>query len=106
MMDKTLETLNQLLEEQRKTNAIFQMAFEKEISEGIRELLKEPVAKAIFNVLSFGEETSVIIKKLVSRAVNCSTKTVERRLNNLVEKGLLIKKSRGKSSIYQSSGLV
>jgi predicted transcriptional regulator len=55
--------------------------------------------------LADGFLTSSQIKEKVAAQTKVSEKTVERRTNELVEKGVLIAMKRGKEVYYSNSGL-
>ena len=68
------------------------------------EIRKDPVAQAAID-LADGFLSSSQIKEKVATQVKVSEKTVERRLNELVEKGVLIAARKGKEIYYYNSGL-
>ena len=68
------------------------------------EIRKDSVAQAAID-LADGFLTSSQIKEKVAAQTKVSEKTVERRTNELVEKGVLIAMKRGKEVYYSNSGL-
>jgi len=100
------QLLKQILDEMRKTNAILQLVYRDQISPALEETKKDPVAKEIFSIVGSGEEDSPILKEKISKKIGCSPKTVERRLNELSARGLLISRPHGRGVAYRSSGLL
>lgn len=68
------------------------------------EIRKDPVAQAAID-LSDGFLTASQIKEKVALQTHVSEKTVERRLTELTEKGVLVTSKKGKEIYYSNSGL-
>jgi len=68
------------------------------------ELKKDPVAQAILT-LADGNLSSAQLKEKVAQNTNMSEKTVQRRILDLVEKGVLTPIRKGNEMYYENTGL-
>ncbi len=64
------------------------------------------MSKEILERLAIKEDSSANLKKEIADKLSISEKTVERRLIELVERGLLIQTSSGKTFKYKSLRLI
>lgn len=69
-----------------------------------KEINKDSVAQAIL-ALADGLITSSQLKEKVSGQTNVSERTVERRINDLVEKGAITRIRKGHEVYYENPGL-
>ncbi|MFA5365291.1 MAG: hypothetical protein WC325_08955 [Candidatus Bathyarchaeia archaeon] len=77
----------------------------KIIAETKEEITKDPVAQAIL-ILSDGLLSSSQLKEKVAKQVNVSEKTVQRRILDLVDKGVIYSIRKGNEIYYDQSGLI
>jgi len=103
MMDETdllkeiSHKLSQLIVLTKLTNAT-------QVKSVIEEIKKDQVAQ-IAIAIADGSLTSSQVKQKVTAQTNVSERTVQRRLAELVEKGVLIPVKRGNELYYEDSGL-
>lgn len=85
--------------------AIQRAAHAETLEQLAESMRREPVARAILRATrswtSAGE-----IKRVVSTRARASKPTIERRVADLLERGLLVRRGSGPTVEYRSSGLV
>ena len=94
-----IERLDQLI-------TIMKLANSKTLNEYKEKISKDNVSQAILDILEDGPLDSSTLKEAVAKKTEKSEKTVQRRILDLYEEKILIKKREGKNLYYQNSGIL
>lgn len=103
MTDET-DLLKEISRKLGRLLVLTKLSNSKVIAETKEEIKKDPVSRALLD-LADGSLSSFQIKDKVIEQTKASQSTVERRINELVEKGGLIANKKGHEVYYENSGL-
>ncbi len=93
-------TMDDLVAEQKVTNAILRAAFKSRIDEIVEELLNDRGTAAILSLLTDSWTAASELTSNVSKQTGLKERAVQMRLSDLVEDGIMVREGAGRSTSY------
>lgn len=104
MATENIKLLKEISSKLSQLITLFKLSMRDTIGKVKEEIRRDEVSQTILE-LADSSLTSDQLKQKVVSITGTSTATVKRRISNLVEKGALIARRRGREIYYENSGL-
>ena len=106
MFPMSQNLLEQILQEQRTTNFILRAVHRQELNSVRDEIMQDSVMAAILEALADGAMAAGELRETVTAAVGVSERTVQRRLVDLQQLGVIGRRGAGPGLEYYLTGLI